>query len=100
MVGVGVIPAREKERDLMPSVKTAISIEEPLYRELDNLAKEMKISRSRIFSRAAQEYIQHCKSRKLLNDLNEAYGDLPDAEEETLKARMRSRHRELVKNQW
>jgi len=100
MVGAGVVLARETERDLMPSVKTAISIEEPLYRELDNLAKEMKISRSRIFSRAAQEYIQHYKSRKLLNDLNEAYGDLPDAEEETLKARMRSRHRKLVKNQW
>ena len=84
----------------MPSVKTAISIEEPLYRELDSLAREMKVSRSSLFSRAVREYIQHNKSWKLLEDLNEAYGDLPDVEEKALKARMRSRHRKLVKGQW
>lgn len=84
----------------MPSIKTAISIEEPLYREMDSLAREMKVSRSNLYSRAVSEYLQNHKSWKLFEDLNKAYGDPPEAEEKTLRTKRRSRHRKLVKGQW
>jgi metal-responsive CopG/Arc/MetJ family transcriptional regulator len=84
----------------MPSVKTAISIEEPLYREMDSLAREMKVSRSSLFSRAVSEYLQNHKNWKLFEDLNRAYGNPPDTEEKNLIAKRRSRHRKLVRSQW
>ena len=66
----------------MANIKTAISIEEPLFKELEALAEEMKVSRSRLFSLAAREYIQRRKNKKLIEAINAAYDDQPDSEEE------------------
>jgi len=84
----------------MANIKTAISIEEPLFEELVALAEEMEVSRSHLFALAAQEFIQHHKNRKLLDALNAAYSGSPDPGEEKLQAQTRSRHRELLKDQW
>lgn len=84
----------------MVNKKTAISIEEPLFEEVNELAQEMSISRSLLFSFAAKEFIQRHKSQKLLNAINAAYNDLPDPAERTLQAQMRTRHFKLVKDQW
>ena len=84
----------------MANIKTAISIEKPLFEEVDALAQELKISRSHLFRLAAQEFIQRHKSRKLLDAINAAYDDVPDPCEQTLQRQMRSRHHELVKGQW
>lgn len=84
----------------MANIKTAISIEKPLFEEIEALAKEMDVSRSHLFSLAAREYIQGHKNQKLLEAINTAYDDQPDVSEEKLLTLMRSRHRELVKDQW
>jgi len=84
----------------MANIKTAISIEKPLFEEIEALAEEMDVSRSHLFSLAVREYVQRHKSQKLLDAINAAYGDQPDASEEKLLAQMRPRHRELVKDQW
>ena len=68
----------------MPNTKTAISIEKSLFQELEALAQEMEISRSYLFTLAAREFINRYKSRKLLDDLNAAYDDLPDSTEKNL----------------
>jgi metal-responsive CopG/Arc/MetJ family transcriptional regulator len=41
----------------MPTIKTAISIEKPIFEQMDVLAKNLKISRSRLFVLAAQEFL-------------------------------------------
>ena len=84
----------------MASIKTAISIEKPLFEQVDALAKELHISRSRFFMLAAQEFIQRYKSQKLLDAINDAYDDIPGPEEIELQRQMRSRHFKLVKDQW
>jgi len=84
----------------MANVKTAISIEEPLFEEVNELASEMSISRSHLFSLAAQEFIQRHKSQKLFDAINAAYSDMPDQNEQSLQTQMRTRHLELVKDQW
>jgi len=84
----------------MANVKTAISIEEPLFEEVNELASEMAISRSFLFSLAVQEFIQRHRSQKLLDAINTAYSDFPDPNDEILQAQMRARHFELVKDQW
>jgi len=84
----------------MASIKTAISIEKPLFEQVDALAHELKISRSRLFVLAAREFIKRYKNRKLLDAINDAYDDLADPAEETTLRQMRSGHFELVKDQW
>jgi metal-responsive CopG/Arc/MetJ family transcriptional regulator len=84
----------------MGNVKTAISIDKPLFEQVDNLANELNTSRSRIFALAAMEFIQRHKNQKLLEAINAAYDDIPDVKEESLKSTMRSRHLKMVKDQW
>ena len=84
----------------MANKKTAISIEEPLFEQVDALAQEFKTSRSRIFAIAAQEFIQRHKNQKLLEAINNAYDDASDTKEESLISKMRPRHIEMVKDQW
>ena len=82
----------------MPNIKTAISIEKPIFEKMDILAKNLKISRSRVFALAAQEFIQRHKNIELLKSLNDAYDDLPESE--PIVAEMRSSHYKMVKDQW
>jgi len=84
----------------MANIKTAISIDKPLFEQVDDLAHELNISRSRIFTLAATEFIQRHKNLKLLEAINAAYDDFPDEKERFLKSVMRSRHLKMVKDQW
>ena len=82
----------------MPNVKTAISIEKPIFEKIDILAKDLKVSRSYLFSQAAKEFLQRHQNRELLKQINEAYDDQPETE--PLVSKMRSKHHALVKDQW
>ena len=82
----------------MPNVKTAISIEQPIFEQMDVLAKNLKVSRSRLFAMAAREFIQRHNNIELLKLLNEAYADLPESE--PVVTMMHSNHYKMVKDQW
>lgn len=84
----------------MAQVKTAISIHELLFKEIDELAHQMKISRSQLFSLAAKEFILGYRNQALLEQINQAYSDEPKPEEKRLLSKQRSYHRQLVKDQW
>jgi len=80
------------------NIKTAISIEKPIFEQMNVLAKDLNISRSRLFALAAQEFIQRHKNIQLFQSLNEAYDDLPESE--PIVSKMRPRHFKMVKDQW
>jgi len=84
----------------MATIKTAISIDKPLFEQLGDLAQELNTSRSRIFALAATEFIQRHKNIKLLEAINAAYNDPPDKKESSLNTLMRSKHLKMVKDQW
>ena len=84
----------------MANVKTAISLQQSLFEQVDALAQELQISRSRVFVLAVEAFIQRYQNRQLLEAINEAYDDLPDPEERTLRHQMRQGHRQMVKGQW
>ena len=84
----------------MANVKTAISLPQPLFEQVDALAQELQISRSRLFVSAVETFIQRYENRKLLEAINHAYDDLPDPEEQALRHKMRQQHRQLVEGQW
>lgn len=76
----------------MAHVKTAISMDEALFREAEALANKMGVSRSRLFADAVEEYVRRRENEELLKRLNEAHADEPDEEEREYMARM-SRYR-------
>ncbi|HED03230.1 MAG TPA: ribbon-helix-helix protein, CopG family [Candidatus Fraserbacteria bacterium] len=84
----------------MAHIKTAISLQKSLFEQVDALARELQISRSRLFVLAVEEYIRRRQNRQLLEAINAAYDDSPDPEEQTLLHKMRPQHRQLLKGQW
>lgn len=84
----------------MGNVKTAISIQESLFKKMDVLAHKLHMSRSQLFARAAKDFIERQQNRQLLQQLNAAYDDAPDPEEKKWQQQVRTRHRKLVKEQW
>ena len=84
----------------MANVKTAISLPQPLFEQAEALAHELQISRSRLFAQAVEEYIRRYQNRQLLDAINAAYSDAPDAEEEDLLQRMQSQQRRLLEGEW
>ena len=61
----------------MTNVKTAISVDKPLFDEVDALAQEMEVSRSYLFTLAVREFVQRHKSQKVLEAINAAHDDVP-----------------------
>lgn len=84
----------------MANVKTAISIQESLFKEVEALADEMNISRSKLFAIAVEEFIQRRRNRQLLQQINAAYDDAPDPGEREHQRRMKAQHRQLIEGQW
>jgi metal-responsive CopG/Arc/MetJ family transcriptional regulator len=66
-------------------MKTAISIPDDIFRELEKFAKEHKYSRSEVFVLAVKELLKKMESKQLLEALNTAYSDLEDTEGKTLR---------------
>ena len=65
----------------MASVKTAISMDDGLFKEADRLARQLRISRSRLFAQAVAEYIRRHQAEELIERISAAHEDFPDAEE-------------------
>jgi predicted transcriptional regulator len=81
-------------------MKTAISLPESLFERVDQLAQELNMPRSHIFVLAVDEFVRRHENRKLLAEINEAYGEIRDREEKLVREGMRRRHREAVKGRW
>ena len=70
----------------MPHVKTAISLDESLFKEAEALAKKMGISRSQLFARAVVDYVLQRENEELLEHLDAAHADgLDEEDREALK---------------
>jgi len=54
-------------------MKTAISITDPLFKAAERAAKRQKVSRSRLYAKAIQEYLERRQSRGIKEALNEIY---------------------------
>ncbi len=84
----------------MATVKTAISIKEPLFEQIETLAEELNISRSRIFVLAVEEFLQRHQNRQLLEEINRAYDDQAKSSETLNLAKMRPAQRKLLEGEW
>ena len=65
----------------MAVLKTAISLEENLYRRAEQMAKERQVSRSQFVAEALEKYIVQQEDAQLLEKINQVYEDSPAVEE-------------------
>lgn len=84
----------------MQNVKTAISIQKSLFDQAEKIARKMKVSRSRLFALALEDFIQRTQNRELLAQINAAYAEEPDATEKTLRRKTSKTHRRIVRGEW
>jgi predicted transcriptional regulator len=83
----------------MPGVKTAISLNEELFLKVNQLADDLHISRSKVFTMAVQDYVKKQENQALLARLNEAYEDSPDEEERKISKSMRRKQKRLIERE-
>lgn len=81
-------------------VKIAISLKAPLLKQIDAVATELDMPRSRLLAEAAREFLRRHESAKLLQALNEAHADGPTQEEVELRRAMKSRYRRRFEGSW
>lgn len=87
----------------MPHIKTAISIDEAIFKKMDNLSHKIHISRSRLFEEAAAAFLQKKTGPDLLEKLNKVYSDGPAENEKEWLNSAADHHRKLLKrkeNKW
>jgi metal-responsive CopG/Arc/MetJ family transcriptional regulator len=82
------------------TVKTAISLDGDLFREAQGVARRMKVSRSRLFAAAMEEFLERRRNQELLRAINAAYERREDPEEETLLRSQRRHQRKTLQGQW
>ncbi len=84
----------------MANVKTAISFQKSLLEKAEALAREMKMSRSRLLALALEDFIQRYQNRRLLEQIDTACKYLTHTREQVLSRRIRHNHRRIVEGEW
>jgi metal-responsive CopG/Arc/MetJ family transcriptional regulator len=84
----------------MANIKTAISLQETLFEQVEALAHELNVSRSRLLALALEDFIRRYQNQKLLEQINSAYDDAPDPGEQIRLRQMRRQQRRIVEGEW
>lgn len=84
----------------MGTIKTAISLDESVFQQAEDLAREMNVSRSRLVSLALAEFIRKRRHQHLLEQINAAVEETTEPEERAVLHGMRKRHRNLLDSGW
>jgi len=84
----------------METIKTAISIQKSLFEKAEDLARKMKVPRSRLYSLALQDYLRRRENKNLLAQINAAQAEEPEASEKNLRQKSKRTHRRLVEGEW
>lgn len=84
----------------MSSIKTAVSLDETLFAKAENLSKKLHISRSRLFSLALKAFIRRLENENLLLEINNAYADFPDQDEQVMLNGMLFHQQKAINDKW
>ncbi len=80
-------------------MKEAISLQKSLYKQVQLLARELKITPRKLIVLAVEGFIQRQQNQRLLERINAVYDDAPNAEEQEFQRRMKREHLRVVAEQ-
>lgn len=78
-------------------MKTAISIPDNLFKDIDKLSKKLHCSRSQILTNAAREYIEKQKNKNIFDAINKAYLEKETEQDVTLRRKGKKHYARLLK---
>ena len=87
-------------RIIVGSTKTAIFMDDGLLREADEPARQMGLSRSRLFALAVGDFLQRRRQEQMLPRLNEVYADGVELAERRLLKGIKAKVRRTAKERW
>jgi metal-responsive CopG/Arc/MetJ family transcriptional regulator len=73
-------------------MKTAVSVPDNIFKEVERVAKAHNYSRSEVFVIALKEFLEKLKSKQLFIALNDAYAEEETGEEETVRAKSKKHY--------
>ena len=73
----------------MTNIKTAVSIQEPVFEQAEKLARELNLSRSSLYTLALEAFIERYQNKRLLREINAAY-ETDDSEDIRLRRTRRA----------
>ena len=73
------------------SMKTAISVDDSLMRQADEVARDLGLSRSGLVAVALSEYLRKLRQDRITEQLNQAHADGPGADERRLIRKLRTK---------
>lgn len=83
----------------MPTVKTAISLQDSLFEQVEDLARDLHVSRSQLVALALEEFVRRHQNRQLLDALDQVYDDAPDPDDPARSPARRQQHRRVVEGE-
>ena len=83
---------------ILSSVKSAISIPDPLFREGEKAAKRLKVSRSELYRRALESFLRILRERDITASYDAAFADKESPEE--VEFRRQTTRRALLEVEW
>ncbi len=85
----------------MAHVKTAISIDAGIFKDIERVTHKIHISRSRLFEMAVRDWLKRQKKRLLIQQINSAVEqDSCDEEDRQQMEWMREHQKGLVQGEW
>ena len=94
-----VILTAEMKGTMIANNKNTVVLPRPLLKQVEGLARELKVSRNRVFAMSV-EALQRRRNRKLLEQINAAVADGPDKTERELMRRMKPHYRKMLEGEW
>ena len=76
--------------------KTAVYIDGCLLKEADRAARDMGLSRSRLFSMALGDFLRHRRHQEVLEQLNHVYRNEPRAKQRAMAAKLKAKLRTVI----
>jgi metal-responsive CopG/Arc/MetJ family transcriptional regulator len=82
----------------MSFMKTAISIDEGLYRKAERLSSKLNVSRSQLFAQALEYLIEKSETLEIIQKLNAVYG--PNDRDQELALKGGKRKMKSIAGKW
>ena len=74
------------------NVKTTVSLQKSLFEQVEALARELKVSRSRVFVLALENFIRDYQDKQLFDKINKAFEEAPPDKTELNRLQQIRRH--------
>ena len=84
----------------MTTVKTGISLDEDLYKQMVTLAEALHVSRSELVSMAVRDFLREQENKRIFDRLNDVYREGPDPDDVRMLQGLRQLYDRSTKQDW